>query len=698
MSSISGPGSAAPLDPAAHTDTGTTTAPAPGGATSTVDRTSGGARLTLSPVGTNVVDGLRVEEGAIGYVEGALAALPAADARTLRRLLDEAAAIDGNKVLSRPEAEKAIEPALRARGAAALAAALRDVDADLDKERAREADLRDGVDLLFNSETRGPSLTQRVLTELDEAVAEAAGRPVDVNIMIFSFTDKSIADKLIAIARDNPNVNVRMIADWAQTSSTNGYKPGVLSREAERLGLTNFEVKFKKDQPYKMNPDTGRPDWDHATSRGLNHHKGFVTLIDGNPRSLVAGSFNWSPTAERSNYENLMVLDASAATNREVMRHYEEEFEAYWNDGRASLTLRETADHKRRVFDELERGVAPGQVVGLPSGAGASIARLAPEDVLDLNGWTQGERIAGLLGGGAAATDVARAMQAERLRYGRFRDWEDLETRVPSVGSLPRAAQDKLRREGIFGDGQVSVSTASVEELMAIGAPRAAAEAIVRHRTSGGDFESLAAVEALPGVSAASFARFSRHLSPEVRRVAVSARRADEAAGDTGYARVNEEKTVPVLGADGVTRRESATLGAGAVDIIRRAKPGETLQLATYGLSSNTPEHAALIEAARRGVKLQVILNRAANEAIAASLKDLASRENLPISLKVSSRTMHQKYLVHVEGEDAFNGSANLSGSSATRHSEDRFSFKNNPAIARAFTTDFTRLWDRLPG
>ncbi|MHC4832266.1 MAG: phospholipase D-like domain-containing protein [Planctomycetota bacterium] len=181
-----------------------------------------------------------------------------------------------------------------------------------------------------------------------------------------------------------------------------------------------------------------------------------------------------------------------------------------------------------------------------------------------------------------------------------------------------------------------------------------------------------------------------------MRRVSFSARRADEAAGDTGYATVNEEKLVPVLGADGVVHMESATLGSGAVDIMRRAESGETLKLAAYGLSSSTPEYAALIGAARRGVKVRVILNKAYNERVAQGLKDLASAEGLDIEVKTSGRTMHQKYLVHPESNDVFNGSANLSSSSARKHSEDRFAFKNNPQIAAAFETDFNRLWGRL--
>jgi phosphatidylserine/phosphatidylglycerophosphate/cardiolipin synthase-like enzyme len=701
MSTISGPGTPAHVDPSAPATPATPdSGGGAGAATVGVVRDAGGARLGLGAAlarsaGT---DELRLADDAASFVEGALARLSSAQAARARALLLEAATLDGNLVASRSEAERALEPVLRALpdGGAAIGAAIRDVDEELDAERAREAELRDGVDAIFNSDTRGPSITERVVAELDAAVAEADGRRLDINIMIFSFTDKAISDKLEEIARDHPNANVKIIADWTQTTTANGYKPAALAR----LGLPNLEVKFKKDQPYKYDDATGRLEWDHATSRGLNHHKGFVTLIDGKPRSLVAGSFNWSPTAERTNYENLMVVDASAAANRTVMRHYEEEFEAYWNDGKATLTLAEAGDHKRRIEREFRAnpGAAPSSIKGLEAGAGASIDLLAAEDVLDVNGWGAGERIAALMGGGAEGNALARAIHAERLRFGRFRDIDDLVARVPDLARLSADEVAEVRREVVFGDGLVSLSHASKEELVAAGVSRDDADALVRAREAAGDFETLEEAREAAGIPESRWARASRHLSVESRRVSFSARRPDEATGDGGYARTSEERTVPVIGEDGVVRLESATLGAGAVDMLRRARPGETVKLATYGLSASTPEYAALVEAARRGCAVRVVLNRSGNEEVAERLKRLARDEGLDVKVKVSSRTMHQKYLVRPASGDAFNGSANLSGSSSTRHSEDRFFLKNMPGVARAFDADFERLWERLPG
>jgi hypothetical protein len=190
--------------------------------------------------------------------------------------------------------------------------------------------------------------------------------------------------------------------------------------------------------------------------------------------------------------------------------------------------------------------------------------------------------------------------------------------------------------------------------------------------------------------------RIRRHLTDDVHRVAFSARVMHEASGDTGYAKINEEQTVQVMGADGVVRQESATLGAGAVDMLRRAQPGETLELCVYGLSTSTAEWAALKEAARRGVTVRVVLNKTYNQGAFNKLKALRDSEGLDVDVRMSSRTMHQKYLVNGSAQDVFNGSANLSSSSSRKHSEDRFFFKNNPDITSAFRADFARLWERL--
>ena len=64
----------------------------------------------------------------------------------------------------------------------------------------------------------------------------------------------------------------------------------------------------------------------------------------------------------------------------------------------------------------------------------------------------------------------------------------------------------------------------------------------------------------------------------------------------------------------------------------------------------------------------------------------------LPIDVRVqSAKTMHEKF--GVVGDDVFSGSANFSESSSTKHSEDRFTIKNQREIAAQFQSEFELLW-----
>ena len=99
------------------------------------------------------------------------------------------------------------------------------------------------------------------------------------------------------------------------------------------------------------------------------------------------------------------------------------------------------------------------------------------------------------------------------------------------------------------------------------------------------------------------------------------------------------------------------------------------------------------LDAAARGVKFDVILNKAYNGAVAASLKALA-QSGLPIRVRVQrGRTMHEKF--GVVNDDVFQGSANFSSSSSSKHSEDRFVVKNNAQLAEEFSAEFTRIWNK---
>ncbi len=565
------------------------------------------------------------------------------------------------------------------------------------RRRLRDAALQDGVTPVFNSARRG-AITQRLVHELEHATAEAKrrGERLDAHAMIFAFTDPTLADALVRVARA-PEATVRILTDFGQLSRRGGRKPPVLAA----LGLPTLQVRFKKDLPYVWDDEEGAAVFDHRASRGLNHHKGLLLLIGGRPFTLVSGSFNWSPTAEHHNFENVLVLEGRVAANRLVMRHFEAEFEAFWNDGRVALTLDEARDHRTVLIDQLTRRAAGEDIeaTGLTAGAGDTLDVLAPRDLLDVNAWNQDDALAAALGAGDAAAAAVRAMRDDRIRAGRFEDWDDLLRRVPSLAERPPDALATLRRESVFGSGQVAVNADDVATLRAAGASRRSAEAIVAWRTQHGDFESLDELRDVPGVSGYSLRRLRLNATDAHHRIAFSARRPDEVEGDGGFAKDTEARRWPSRQADGSIRWVDATLGAGAVDIIHGADPGDTLLLATYGLSLSTPEWSALATVARRGARLRVVLNAAHNDRAVAAVRGLAA-EGLDVELFVCRRTMHEKFLVHVEGPHVFNGSANLSTSASRKNAEDRFFFKNTPALAAEFTAEFERLvaWVRSEG
>jgi phosphatidylserine/phosphatidylglycerophosphate/cardiolipin synthase-like enzyme len=99
------------------------------------------------------------------------------------------------------------------------------------------------------------------------------------------------------------------------------------------------------------------------------------------------------------------------------------------------------------------------------------------------------------------------------------------------------------------------------------------------------------------------------------------------------------------------------------------------------------------VSAARRGAVVRVVLNDDYSAATVAALKALRV-QGLPIDVRVqSAKTMHEKF--GVVGDDVFFGSANFSSSSSTKHSENRFTIKNETGTATAFQSRFDSIWNK---
>ncbi len=629
---------------------------------------------------------LKIASAARPLVDQLLARASTATARArIESALVAAAGVDRNKVLSASEVQ-AIADSFQAAlpGTGRLTAEAIGQGIELShvrlKSMASLGDL-DGVSNVFT--LQGASVEKRLIGELNDAVGRANGRPMDVNMMIFEFQSDAIELAIADIARQHPNVTFRILGDSGQASESGGNAlPSLL-----KLGLPNVQVKYKKDFPYVWSDTQKRPVYNHGATQGLNHHKGFVTVIDGKPDALLTGSFNWSATADTKNYEDLTVFKNMDSASRRSIEQFGEEFVGFWNNQEAALTPNAFQNFKGTKWNELmtRNGQRPNATTTRPDDALPAYALPKDDKSIDLNGFRlQDEaRLGALLGN----KSLARVVMQERKAFGRFADLADLKERVPRLAGWSDA---QLAAIG-FGSGQVSINTGSLEELDRVGLTKRQAEAVVAWRAQHGDFESLNDLRQA-GVPQATINRLRDALTAVDVEAFFNSRPHGATAGGTGYGPAGSRES-PVADATGAVAPSRASVTVAATDLFNRTKAGETIDVAMYGASPSSPEFKALAEAAKRGVRVRVVLNDAYTAPATAALKALAT-QGYPVEVRIQkAKTMHQKF--GVVGNDVFFGSANFSESSSTKHSENRVTIKNHEEAAGEFRARFEELWTK---
>lgn len=631
---------------------------------------------------------LKLTSAARPIVDRVLArATTAADRTRIEKALVSAAGADLNKVLSAQEVQ-AVADAFEAAATGALTPDLLGVGIEGAHVAIKSmADLGnlDGVSNVFT--LQGKSVEARMVKELQDAVVRANGRPMDVNMLIFEFQSDVMEKAVTDIARQNPNVTFRVIADSGQATASGGNAlPELL-----KLGLPNIQVKFKKDFPYVWNDSLKRPTYNHGATQGLNHHKGFVTFIDGKPDALLTGSFNWSTTADTKNYEDLTVFQNKDSSSRRAVEQFGGEFAGYWNNPDAALSPNAFQNYKGTKWNEMliAHGKPGTSITNRADDAYGAYALPSDTKSLDVNGFrVQDEtRLATLLG----SKTLARTVMQERAKFGRFADAADLKERVPQLANLTEA---QLQNIG-FGSGQVSINTATLEELDKVGLTKKQATALVAYREKNGDFDSIDDLIKV-GVPKATITRLRASLTAVDVEAFFNSRPAGAPAGGTGYG-PDGSRTAVVAGADGVIGNSRASVTVAATDLFNRAKAGETIDVAMYGASPSAPEFVALIAAAKRGAVVRVVLEDGYTGPAAAALKALAT-QGFPVDVRIQkAKTMHEKF--GVVGNDVFFGSANFSESSSTKHSENRIAVKNHQETADVFKSRFDEIWAKsVPG
>ncbi|MBI3179167.1 MAG: hypothetical protein HYZ27_05865, partial [Deltaproteobacteria bacterium] len=224
----------------------------------------------------------------------------------------------------------------------------------------------DGIRTYFTSTT--PNISSKVIDAMTDTVARANGKRVDIDLMVFAFTEVKIADAILELAEKNPNVHFHLITDFGQMTSSGGRQASRIEDLAKKKKLESIQIKYKKDSPYVWSSELGRPVYNHSSTKGLNHHKGLVTRIEGKVDTLVTGSFNWSPTAANDNFENLFVVSAKNPSNRPMMEDFAREALAFFNHP-DSLNRAQAKAHKAQIWSDLRvaHGLPPLNVPAHPA-------------------------------------------------------------------------------------------------------------------------------------------------------------------------------------------------------------------------------------------------------------------------------------------------------------------------------------------
>jgi len=300
------------------------------------------------------------------------------------------------------------------------------------------------------------SFSERPLIEIvhsffDNVEGLAKNHDVEIHIMLFSFTHPYLSHRLKEIAKSNPAIQIKILADW-----------GLVSDDAKRkvkslalLNLENLEIRFTYDQPYLWNEEKQQLQWNYQTSLGLLHHRTATIFLDHQPVKLLTGSFNWTKQAGE-NYENLLEFKSSTKNISQVIWDIENEFQSIWRDPHLSLSFSSSI---------LQKQYTQNQYIVTPDTLPTDIRRLTGQKGGDLSLPTQSSQDAiieknefvAFSSKSTNSTDKRRGFSEKvNSRYFMMKSNSGKEKRVPiditttSLDLIFRANKDSVLRVAMF--------------------------------------------------------------------------------------------------------------------------------------------------------------------------------------------------------------------------------------------------------
>jgi hypothetical protein len=270
--------------------------------------------------------------------------------------------------------------------------------------------------------------------------------------------------------------------------------------------------------------------------------------------------------------------------------------------------------------------------------------------------------------------------------------------------SRPIMARMELEFEALWSDGRISLSVQeahlhyqAILEQYARNPAISPAEISGLKRGAGERLQKLDPKCWPPQDECQSTSAHALATSDETKAaIAFGWRGFEKGHGQGGNAERNRSQRLILRSPLGKLRFVPLTITTLALATIFRSARGDTLKVAMYGMSARVPEYGALLDAARRGVRVLLLLDQLAGAHVSSRLQAAQENEGLAIEVRTAGRTMHQKYLIHAETATVVTGTANMSTDATSRHSEHRIQIGGCRKLAEQFNADFDTIWGRL--
>lgn len=135
-----------------------------------------------------------------------------------------------------------------------------------------------------------------------------------------------------------------------------------------------------------------------------------------------------------------------------------------------------------------------------------------------------------------------------------------------------------------------------------------------------------------------------------------------------------------------------AGAGPSAESVVLAAIGGakQSIRMAAYSFTSK-PIAGALVAAHRKGVDVQVVLDRSQRKEIYTGATYLAN-EGIPVRINGQYAIMHNKFMV-IDGISVETGSFNYTSAAAQKNAENVFYIEDAPEIAITYGKEWERLW-----